>query len=68
MKRIRETATIDRDSVSPDSIRAAQEYLLASLERRAEALMLAMDWNTWRTVSRRRANGDLHIIQYVKAL
>lgn len=64
--RLRLTAPIDADAVSPDSIQAATTYLTQALFEQANYLRLSLDWNTWRTYTRRKRNGDLVLIQWVK--
>lgn len=68
MTRLRMTAPLDRDGVSPDSIRAANEFLTKLLEERAETAGVVLDWNTWkcRVVSKR--SGDLELIQWVRVI
>lgn len=69
LHRIRVTATIDADAASPDSIKAAQVYLIEQLRQRADiVLMGAVDWGSWRSATRQRRNGDLVIVQWVRAL
>jgi hypothetical protein len=53
--------------VSPDSIEAAATFCTRALFEQANFLGLALDWNTWRTYTRRKRNGDLILIQWVKA-
>ena len=64
--RIRLQAPIDRDAVSPDSITAANTYLTLSIQGRAELMGVVPDWNTWRSYTRKRRNGDLIVTQWVK--
>ncbi len=61
-------ATIDRDSVSPDSIRAANTYLTCQMEERAEREGLCLNWNRWHTYNKRDRHGDLVIIQWARVL
>lgn len=68
MRRIRVTATIDRDAASPDSIRAANEYLTSQIEQRANALLFGVDWNKWRCVTRQNRHGDLVLVQWARVL
>jgi hypothetical protein len=63
---MRVKATIDRDSVSPDAIRACATYLTNLLERRSENQGIALNWNTWRSYQRRDRHGDLVIIQWAR--
>jgi hypothetical protein len=65
--RLRITAPIDANAVSPDSIEAAATFCTRALFEQANFLGLALDWNTWRTYTRRKRNGDLILIQWVKA-
>lgn len=68
VNRIRVQAPIDRDAVSPDSIGAAQTFLTRLLFERADALGVAIDWNTWRTYARKNQNGDLVVTQWARVL
>lgn len=67
-RRIRVTATVDRDSVSPDSIKAAHAFLTDLLFERAETIKVALDWNTYHAYSRRDRRGDLVIIAWVRVI
>jgi len=64
--RIRAQAPIDREAASPDSIEAASAYLTRTIFEKAEALGVAIDWNSWRTYARRKRNGDLVLTQWAK--
>lgn len=69
MKRIRVQAPIDSDSVSPDSIAAAQSFLTSLMHERAESLGVAIDWNTFRTYTRRsRRQKALLVTQWARVL
>ena len=68
MRRLRVTATIDKDTASPDSIQAAQTFLTAALLERAEDNEVALNWNTWHSYSRRTMSGDLVIIQWARVI
>lgn len=68
MNRIRVSAIIDGDAVSPDSISAANEYLTHQIEERAEVLDLSINWNTWRSYSKPVNGKDLKITQWAKIM
>lgn len=69
MNRIRVQAPIDEDSVSPDAIAAAQSFLTTLMFERAEALGVAVNWNTFRSYSRHsRRQKALLITQWAKVL
>lgn len=68
MRRLRVTAIIDKDAASPDSIQAAQTFLTAALNERAEDNEVALNWNTWHALTRRTISGDLVIVQWARVL
>lgn len=62
MNRIRVQAPIDKDSVSPDSIAAAQQFLTNLMAERAETLGVCLNWNTMRCYTRRSRRQDALLI------
>lgn len=68
MKRIRVMVTLDKDGVSPDAIKATNEYLTCLLEKRAEDQQLAVNWNSWKTSAHKQRNGDLTILQLARVI
>lgn len=68
MKRIRVTVTLDQDGVSPDSIKAANDYLTDTIFATAELQRLAVDWNSWRSRAIHRRSGELELVQWAKVL
>jgi len=64
----RRAVTIDRDSVSPDSIRAAMEYLVEALVEQSANLGLAVNWNTFRVYTRRNRAGEHRIIARIRVM
>lgn len=68
-RRVRATVTLESDHVSPDSIKAANEYLtMALIDRAWTTGGETVNWNTWHCISRNRANGDLSIVQWARVL
>ena len=53
MSRIRIQAPIDDDSVSPESVSAALTYIAGLIGQRAEAMGVALDWNSFKIYTRR---------------
>lgn len=68
MSRIRVQTKIDRDAVSPDSINAANTYLLGVMLERTLPLAISIDWNTWRTYARTNRHGELVITHWARVL
>lgn len=66
--RLRASATLDKDEVSPVSIEACNSFLTKILEERADTLGIAINWNSWHTYSRRKVRGDLVVVQWAKVI
>lgn len=66
--RVRKAATVDRDSVSPDAIRAMIDFLVGSIEEIAEQLGAAINWNTLHVYTRRTRHGDHRVIAWAKVI
>lgn len=68
MRRIRETTTIDRDSVSPDSISAAVDFLSKVILTRSEFWSVALDWGRTRVYTRRDKHEDFVVVMWVPVM
>lgn len=66
--KLKAKAPIDKDAVSPDSIKAAHMFLTELLEQRALEGLVALDWNTYHVHSFWDRHGDLKIVARVKVL
>lgn len=55
--------------MSPDSVAAAQTFLTKLMSERAASLGVALDWNSFRCLSRKKwRGGDLIITQWARVL
>lgn len=67
MNRVRVEAKIDRDAMSPDSIKAAQEYLTGSMATKAEEAGVALDWSRFRTTTY-QSKAEVTLVQWAPVL
>lgn len=66
--RLRIETRIPADLVSPDAIRASLDNAVLDLEGRAELMGRPMNWNGFKTLIRRKRNGDIHVLAWVREL